>query len=132
MEEVVDKAATATEPCGTPLQLAEQAVNDLQTALTGFQQQLVVANEARLESNVEFESITVGIEAGVLSQDDADTYDAAKQHVDFVTHFCSMAESACDDTASQLHTARGNLQALLAHKHAETRCIVGFSRYGVI
>ena len=130
--QVVDEAAAATEPCGMPLQIAKQAVIDLQTTLVGFQQQLVVATEARLESNAELRAITVGMQAGVLSQDDADTYDAAKQHVDFVTHFCSMAESACDDTASQLHTARGNLRALQAHKHAETRCIVGFSRYGVI
>ena len=110
--EVVGEAAA--EPCGTPLQIAQQAVIDLQTTLAGFQQQLVVATEARLESNAELQAITVGMKAGVLSQDDADTFDAAKQHVDFVADFCSIAERACDSTTLQLRTAQHNLQALLA------------------
>jgi len=115
MEEVVDQAAAATEPCGTLLQQAERAVKDLQEELIGFQQQLVVAKQAQLDSRAEFNNLTVGIETGVLSRDDADAYDAAKQHVDLVTEFCFMAERACDETRLQLRTARHKMQqALLA------------------
>jgi len=115
MEEVVDQAAAATESCGTLLQQAERAVKDLQEELIGFQQQLVVAKQAQLDSRAEFNNLTLGIETGVLSRDDTDAYDAAKQHVDLVTEFCFMAERACDETRLQLHTARHKMQqAILA------------------
>ena len=110
MEEVVDEAAAPTEPCGVLLEQAERAVEVLQEELTGFQQQLVVAKQAQLDSRAEFDNLTFGIEIGVLCRDDADAYDAAKQHVDLVTQFCFMAERACDETRLQLRTARRKMQ----------------------
>ena len=86
-------------------------VNRLEQELSGYGQQLVLAKEAQAAAVATLNEITNDAQMGVMSQDDADTYAAAKLHLDLVNEFCTAAELACHDAMTQLNAARHNLEA---------------------
>ena len=86
-------------------------VNRLEKELSGYEQQLVLAKEAQTAAVATLNEVTTDTQTGVMSQDDVDTYAAAKLHLDLVNEFCTAAELACHDAMTQLNAARHNLEA---------------------
>jgi len=105
--EVVPEAATAVMQQTTE----QNEVARIGKELEGYQQQLFIAEEARTAASATLGKITADTQTGIMSQDDADSYAAAKLHLQIVSEFCSMAELACRDATLELNAARHGLKA---------------------